>query len=313
MAKAWRGLRRGEKWVLGAVLFTGAIALAGSLASSWDLERRRRAIAEAVEEEKAALPERPRALVAAMDDVILETAALPYPGDLVDREIAPPRVRAALLASSALYVRAALPEVARLDALGAAVRRSDKDAFVLCLRRPPATDAGADVAAAATSAWIGGALFEDATHDVLPLHAVHAGLRPLSRAWADELASADGHLWVRRLEEEYEERRPLVLSLARTAASADVLVVVVDELPDGMAEPEVGRSLTATRRPAVLPRIEDAAHFVRVAVWSARMRRVVLRVRARVDVAPLRLENPAMVSAHVHACQAALALRGLSL
>lgn len=307
-----RGLRRAtraEKWVASAVLFSLAMAAVGHLLNGWDLARRRRALARAIEDERSVLAARPRALVAAMDDVVLEAARQPYPGDVATPEVDTPEKREALLASSALYVRAALPEVARLDAIAASVRRSEKDAFVLCWRHPPASARAADVHAAATRYWIGGALFEDATHDVLPLYAVHAGLRPLSHAFADELAQADGHLWIGRLESEYSLRTSNMLSLARTAANVDLIVTVVDELPDGVAEPEVGRSLTATRRPALLPRIEDAPHFVRVAVWSAVLARTVLRVRTRVDVTALGSNDATMAAPHVHGCQAAMALR----
>lgn len=157
---------------------------------------------------------------------------------------------------------------------------------------------------------MGGGLFEDATHDVMPLDVVHKGLRPLSPAFAAELDEANDHLYVRRLEEEYQGRSASALLMARTAASSELLIAVVDELPAGMTEPEVGKSLTATRRPAVLPLVEDSPHAVRVVVWSAEKRAVVLRVRTFVDATHLALkQNLGMVAAHVHACQAAEALR----
>ncbi|MBX3227656.1 MAG: hypothetical protein KIT84_14975 [Labilithrix sp.] len=239
-----------------------------------------------------------------MDDVMLEAARVEWPGDLVPRE------RAALFGKTMLFVRAAVPEIARLDAIGAAVRRSEKDTVALCLVKPPATDAPDDVHAGATRYWLGGALFDDATHDVLPLRAVHSGLRPLSKAFAAELAEADDHLSVRRLEEEYELRKPLAIALARTAADAELLVVVADELPEGMPEPVVGKGLTATRRPAVLPGIEAKPHTVRVVVWSAAERAVVLRVRGRVDAKahPSTRRPEALVE--MHGCQAALLARG---
>lgn len=307
-----RGLRRAtraEKLVATAVCFSLLMAALGGVVNALDLARRRRALAGAIEEERAVLGVRPRALVATMDDVVLEAARRPYPGDLVAPEVAGAESRSALLASTALYVRAALPEVERLDAIAGSVRRSEKDAFVLCWRHPPASARPEDIHAAATRYWIGGALFEDATHDVLPLSAVHAGLRPLSHAFSDELALADSHLWLGRLESEYSLRTSNMLALARTAANVDIIVTVVDELPDGVAEPEVGRSLTATRRPALLPRIEDMPHFVRVGVWSAVLGRTVLRVRTRVDVTALGSSNATMAAPHVQGCQAAMALR----
>jgi|GEM_PF-5920377 len=308
-----RGLRaptRAEKYVASAVAAVALFAVGASFVVSWDVARRKEALLEAVAEERAVLPERARVLVGAMDDVLLEAAAVPYPGDYVAPDLAAKVARVAVLERPLPYVRAAQPEIARLDALAGAVRRSEKDAFVLCLRRPPASDAPPDVRAAATRFWINGALFEDATHDVLPLAAVHAGLRPLSRSFADEVANADGHLWVRRLEDEYVQRTPNALSLARTAAGADALVAVVDELPEGMAAPDVGRSLTATRRPAVLPQVEDRPHFVRIVVWGANARAPLVRIRTHVDVTRLGLApaDAAMSAAHVHACQAAVAL-----
>ncbi len=308
-----RGLRRatrGEKWVAAALLLCVALGALGGALDAWDIARRRRALMRAIEDERAVLPERPRAFVSAMDDVVLDAARLPYPGDFVAPEVAEPRALDALLGGSALYLRAVLPEVARLDAIAGAVRRSEKDAFVLCWRRPPTSAAAVDVHAAATRYWIGGALHEDATHDVLPLSAVHAGLRPLSHAFADELAQADGRLWLSRLESEYTLRSSNMLALARTAANADVLVTVLDELPDGFAEPDVGRSLTATRRPALLPIIQDTPHMVRIAVWNAAVGRTVLRVRTKVDVTKLGSRDAVMTAPHIQGCQAAMALRG---
>lgn len=144
---------------------------------------------------------------------------------------------------------------------------------------------------------------------MLPLNVVHKGLRPLSRAFAGELAEADDRLSIRRLEEEHDYRQPLAVRLALTAADAELLVVVVDELPEGMPEPVVGRSLTATRRPAILPAIEDTAHHVRVLVWSSDRRDVVLRVRTHVDARTAPSSRRPQAIAEMHGCQAALALR----
>lgn len=272
--------------------------------SRWELGRRKRDLAASIAKERATLSERPRVLVDAMDDVMLQAAADTWPGDLV------PKDRSALFGKTMLYVRAAVPEIARLDAIGGAVRRSEKDTVALCLVKPPASDAPDDVHVAATRYWLGGALFDDATHDVLPLHAVHSGLRPMSKAFAAELAEADDHLSVRRLEEEYEYRKPLAIALSRTAADAELLVVVADELPTGMAQPEVGKGLTATRRPAVLPVVEPTPHIVRIVVWSAAERAVVLRARGPVDAKthPPARRPEALVE--MHGCQAALVARG---
>lgn len=304
-----RGLRPAERWVSGAVALTVVLCVLGYAWNKWDIARRKRALRAYVTEEASVLPTRPVALVQTMDDVILEAARRPWPGDFSAPELATPEARLELLGRTALFVRAALPEVSRIGAIGGAVRRSEKDAFVLCLRKPPASGAPADVREAATRYWMGGALFEDATHDVLPLHVVHKGLRPLSRAFAEELDEADDHLFVRRLEEEYELRMPSSLAMGRTAASVDLLIAVVDELPEGMVEPEVGKSLTATRRPAILPLIEDAPHDVRAVVWSASTRSVVLRIRTRVDARTVAGENAAMIAPHIQGCQAAMALR----
>jgi hypothetical protein len=291
-----------RRWLVAGVAFVLLVTLAYGV-SRWELGRRKQDLRAAVAREHAALPERPRALVDAMDDVVLEAAAEPWPGDLGKPD-------ATLFGKTMLYLRAAVPEIARLDAIGASVRRSEKDTFALCAVKPPASEQPDDVHAAATRYWLGGALFEDATHDVLPLHAVHAGLRPLSHAFATELDEADDHLSIRRLEEEYDYRRPLTVALARTAADAELLVVVADELPPDMPAPEVGRGLTATRRPAILPSFEDKPHVVRVLVWSAAERKVVLRLRAPVDARTRPSSRRPEAVAEMHGCQAAIAARG---
>jgi hypothetical protein len=305
-------LGRAEKWVGGALLAVAGLGTVGVVATRWDLARRKGDLAGAAARESAALGDRPRALVTAMDEVVLAAAEGTWPGDFVAGDLVDPAARSALFEGSIVYARAAVPELSRLDAIGAAVRRSEKDAFVLCLVEPPREATAAALRAAATRYWMGGALFEDATHDVFSLSQVHKGLRPLSDAFAAELAEADDHLFVRRLEEEYDQRTPNALSMARTAASADLLVVVADELPAGFAPPEVGKSLTATRRPAVLPQIEGAPHVVRVVVWSAERRGVVLRIRVPVDARGLGLSEAEriMIAPHVQGCQAAVALRG---
>lgn len=277
----------------------------------WDLARRKEALLANVRAERAVLPERHRTLALAMDDVILEATG-PWPGDFAAPGLDRPEARAKLFGCSLLYVRAALPEVARLDAIGAAVRRSEKDTVALCLVKPPSSASPEDLRAAATRYWIGGALFEDATHDVFPLYTVHKGLRPVGRAFEAEIAEADASLWVHRLEDEYAERSAASLALARIAAESEALVVVVDELPEGFAAPDTGKSLTATRRPAILPRIEDEPHPVRAVVWSAESRSIVLRVRTHVDASKVRPPPgtyPLAPSA-LHGCQIATALRG---
>lgn len=293
---------KSHKWLIAAAVFLGLVAVA-YLVNRHELARRKQALRAAVSRERAALPERPRVLVDAMDDVVLEAAAEPWGGDLG-------RPEPALLMKSMLYLRAAVPEIARLDAIGAAVRRSEKDTFALCAVKPPASESPDDVHEAATRYWLGGALFDDATHSVLPLHAVHDGLRPLSRAFAAEVDEADDHLSIRRLEEEYDYRKPLNVSLARTAADAELLVVVADELPADMPAPEVGKGLTATRRPAILPSFEHKPHTVRVVVWSAAERKVVLRLRTRVDAVTRPSSRRPQAFVEMHGCQAALAARG---
>lgn len=288
------------------------VFLAAHFGSEWDLSRRRRALTAAIDRERRALPDRPRALVESMDDVILEAAKTPWPGDWAEPGLESPEARAALFARSMVYLRAAVPELERLDAIGAAARRSDKDTAVLCLVRPPSSRAPEDVRTAATRYWIGGGLFEDATHEVFALDVVHKGLRPLTRAFSAEIAEADGSLWLRRLEEEYDQRTPHALLMARIAADSDLFVVVGDELPAGFAPPELGKSLTQTRRPAVLPSIEDAPHAVRAVVWSAERRAIVLRVRAEVDARSVLAGTPPshpVAASAIHGCQIALALR----
>lgn len=284
------------------VAFVGLVCVAQAV-SRWELGRRKRALAAAVEKERGALPARARALVDVMDSVVLEAAAEPWPGDLGTPG---PDV----FAKTMLYVRAAVPEIARLDAIGVAVRRSEKDSFALCAVKPPSSEAPDDVHAAATRYWLGGALFDDATHDVLPLNAVHTGLRPLSRAFAAELAEADDHLSVRRLEEEYDFRRPIAIALSRTAADAEQLVVIADEMPGDMPPPEVGKGLTATRRPAILPTFEDKPHVVRVVVWSSAEQKVVLRLRAPVDARTHPSTRRPEAVTEMHGCQAAFRARG---
>jgi len=299
-------------WITAVVVLALSALFGGScVVGRWDVARRKEALLEAIREERAALGERPRTVALSMDDVVLEATRVPWPGDRAASGLEDSAQREALFARSMLYVRAALPEISRMDAIGGAVRRSEKDSFTLCLVKPPASDAADQVHAAATRHWIGGALFEDATHQVFPLHAVHGGLRPVSLAFEREVVEADAPLHVRRLEEEYAMRSPSALALARVAADSDLLVVVVDELPEGFAEPETGKSLTATRRPAILPKIEDAPHAVRVVVWSAERREIVLRVRTRVDASEVisRLDVHPTAPSAIQGCQAAVAAR----
>src|SRR5262245_54329360 len=100
--------KRTLRLLLAGAAGIGVPVVVSWLLAGWDVERRKRALTRHVEDERAVLSERSRAIVSAMDDVILTTAAMPYPGDV---SMPSPEARAALFARPLVYVRAALPEV----------------------------------------------------------------------------------------------------------------------------------------------------------------------------------------------------------
>ena len=80
--------------------------------SRLDIQRRKGAITQEIAAERAALQERPRALVSAMDDVILEAARTPWPGDSALPELATPEQRAALCGRRSRRWRGSTPSAA---------------------------------------------------------------------------------------------------------------------------------------------------------------------------------------------------------
>jgi hypothetical protein len=200
-------------------------------------------------------------------------------------------------------------EMARPDALARAARSSSTDALVLCLLDPPASGQGKALYDKVAGTYMGGALFQDATAKVRPLREATEALRVLTPAWAAEVRSADAALWMQRLGLELDQRSSAVRAAGRAAASADYLLLVADEVPEGVHVPEVAPAITDHQRPSVLPTVEERPHHARLALIDLENERVLLRVRRRLDASTLGIPTHAIHTQALQGCQLAMEAR----
>jgi hypothetical protein len=188
-----------------------------------------------------------------------------YEGDLITDDLRIEGALQARLARPSLFLRGSQPKLARPDQLVEAAAGSVKDAFVLCLSEPPDSRAEKSV-----MHKIKGANFAGALPQMRRYFDAEAGLALLQPAWEAKVRAASEPKALHSMSAEWM-RAPL--EDGRQAAAAELLLVVVDELP--VVEPDADPG--DGRRP------EERPHAMRMAVVDLRAQNVLLRLRKTED------------------------------
>jgi len=202
-----------------------------------------------------------------------------YTGDLLDDELRAPGAFLARVAEPVLYFRAALPSLAGRVEESAA--QSYLDAFALCLKAPPASRTERELRAKARAAVNGRAataLGAERLHDLL------VGLPLLGPDWAARVRAADSMPKLDALARDFE-RAPR--ARAKAGARARYLWIVVDE-----PNHEPGPTELDGERP----------HDVRVGLVDLRLKRLLLRLRRRVDPAWISAPARAELASGIDSC-----------
>ncbi|MBI3200522.1 MAG: hypothetical protein HYZ29_03195 [Myxococcales bacterium] len=269
-----------------AVIVIAGIWLGVSLhRAKRDLEARRAELALRVGREAAELgPGEHAAATRVLPWLPLFAGA--YAGDLVAEELRPAGAFATLLARPTLYLRGSLPSFAsRVDESAAS---SFKDAFVLCLYAPPNARTEPLLKAKARAALAGRGEAMAPAAGVERLQDALVGLPFLTPDWEQRVRAARSREELERMRRDFE-RAPI--TRAKAAARATLLLLVVDE-PN--ADP--GPTELDGERP----------HDVRVGLVDLTARKVLLRLRRRVDPAWISAATRAEWASGIDSCALAL-------
>lgn len=197
--------------------------------ASYRAERRavadeRASLLSALAEQRARLPAGHEGFVAATDHWIVETAQGAAGPDLVA-----PSLKGSLeawLRRPAAYVHLPVAEARDAHAIDEAARASSKDAFLLCLLRPPASDSERDRLAKVRGTYFGGVKVEEETSNVRRLADAHVGLAAVGPSIEGAIQRADELPALRKL------RAALggaPVAEAARAAAAELFIVVLDQ------------------------------------------------------------------------------------
>ncbi len=244
-----------------------AVVVAAFAAAGYTSDRRavaaeRGAILRAVGDRRAALPPAHEGLLARVEAPIAEAASATAAPDRID-----PAVRGALevaIGRPALYVRGAAADLRDPRKIGLAARASDKDAFLVCLFRPPPSASEHDLLDRVRGVYFAGAKVDTDTLRVRRLAEARTALALTAPPFEATVRAADDFPSLHRLRKELEAAP---IDLAKMAAAAELLIVVAD-LPTDLARVSIvdlaeGKVLLRVTRKARDPGKSAAASLYR--------------------------------------------------
>jgi hypothetical protein len=239
----------------------GALAFVTYRAERRAVAAERASILEALAAQRARLPPGHEGFLAVTDRWIADVARDADPADVVSSAL-----RGALdgwLRRPAAYVRLPLAEARDAPAIDQAARASGKDAFVLCLLRPPPSASERDLLAKVRGTYFAGSKVDEETASVRRLADAHVGLLALGPSLEGEVRAAADLPELRKLRRTLEGAP---VAEAARASAAEMFVVVLDEGPNArvalvdLVHKEV---LLRLRRPLEAPGSSPAAAVYR--------------------------------------------------
>jgi hypothetical protein len=307
LGQAFKGKsrRRANVGRLIPIVAIGLVALLfwlGNSNAEREIEDERAAILTALSAQRGGLPERSDTFLERIQLRVAEETSGDYLGDVVDSELLVPGELDGWLSRPAVYIRGATPELRDPHKLADAAATSIKDAFLMCLVEPAVSHGERDVLAKIRGVYFAGAKVDDETANIRRLLEAEQGLAVFNRTFEAD-ARATGDLAVlKRLRRDLESAP---IEAARLAATAELLIVVADEIPEPEATSKPARGV-----PALGYRAQDGAHDARVALIDLTSGRVLLRVRRHLDASGRSERATALYRVAIQGCDLALDVRG---
>jgi hypothetical protein len=287
---------RGGRRMATAIARVGAaialIGLVSAFASSRshakrEVERSRAELLDAARAARSALGPAQTGFMARVEPWLVALAG-PYEGDVVAGELRAPRALDAALARPSVYVRGPAASLTDAAGIAKAAASSTKDAPLLCLLDPPASRAENVVLARVRAAYAGTSTTR--TAHARRLDEVAAGVRAWSAPWE---ARAHDARDAREIADVRAALARVPVDDVKRAAAAELLIAAVDEPgEEGPAELDGER-----------------AHQVRVAIVDVNARRVLVRLRRRVDPSALGASTRAAYAGAWDGCALAVDVR----
>jgi len=225
-----------RRWGFARVFPIFAFTLVAVLGALGYREARRALAAEraeilaAITERRVGLPAGSETFLDRTDRFIVEAANTDDPSDLVDPALRAPGALDAWLRRPAVYLRGAAAELRDPAKIGDAARASSKDAFLVCLTKPPSSDSEHDLLGKVRGVYFAGAKVDDETANVRRLTEARIGLAVLGPAFEESARREEELKALRRLHKELDAAP---LDQAKRAVAAELLIVAVDLPPVG--------------------------------------------------------------------------------
>ncbi|MEP7121985.1 MAG: hypothetical protein ABJE95_13780 [Byssovorax sp.] len=286
------------------IVAIGIVALLFGLARRSDareLEEARAEILATLEAQRGSLPRQSGRFLELTQKRIAEETSGPYLGDTVAPELLVPGELDSWLSRPAVYIRGATPELRDPGKLGEAAATSIKDAFLMCLIEPAASHAERDVLAKIRGVYFAGAKVDDETANIRRLLEAQQGLAVFNRTFEADARAAEDLSVLKRLRRDLDSAP---IDAARLASSAELLIVVADEIQ----EPDPARKPAQTAD-SLGYRAQESAHDARVALIDLASGTVLLRVRRRLDASSRSDRATALYRVAIQGCDLALDVR----
>lgn len=256
-----------------------------------ELDQQRGELSARLTEEAAAIRDEDRKALDRARIWIERSALEGHAEDFLAVELSDRAALERVLSRPTVYVRGSLDGFRNSEALEESAALSAKDAFVLCLLKPPAARTEKALLGRARTSYGGGSGFRDATKQVERLHAALVVLPFFEAAFAERVASAEGRRELDGLQR-LVARAPF--EAGRRALAARQLLWVMDEPADTPGPTELDG---------------ERPHPVRVGLVDLEADRSLLRLRRRVDPRWLSDAARAEYASAVDSCSLALDVR----
>ncbi|PKN47338.1 MAG: hypothetical protein CVU63_06530 [Deltaproteobacteria bacterium HGW-Deltaproteobacteria-20] len=267
-----------------AILLVVGIAVMSNWSTRRETARTRSELMTSIQQARASLAPEASYFLPVVESWVVRLAG-PYEGDLVSDQVRLSGGLRAQLKRPVVYVRGPLTDLARSDQIPMAANASMKDSLLLCLLDPPSSTTEDEVLAK-----VRGANFTLLAPNIRRLHEAEAGLGVLRPSWEDRVGAAPDRKALASLQRDFT-RAPI--EDGKLAASAEVLVVAIDEPPEG----EV-RGAAA-----------DHPHAVRLGIVDLRSDTVLVRLRRPTNPSAVGAEARTAFGRAVAGCQTGVQLQ----